>query len=130
MSDTVSVLEASDITVRFGGLLALDKVSIRVSRGTIMGIIGPNGAGKTTLFNVVAGIQTAVGGRVAIGGHDVTQLKPHRRARLGLSRTSQRLEVFGTLSVRENLLVAAEARRGWDRSIRPSAVVDELIERL
>jgi branched-chain amino acid transport system ATP-binding protein len=126
----VSILEVENVSVRFGGLTAVDRVSLTVEAGTVMGVIGPNGAGKTTLFNVIAGIQPATHGSVFLEGEDITRLGAHQRARRGLSRTFQRLEVFGTLTVRENLLVAAESRRRWDRSVKPAAVVDDLIERL
>ncbi|HTW03428.1 MAG TPA: ATP-binding cassette domain-containing protein, partial [Streptosporangiaceae bacterium] len=124
------VLEVEDVSVRFGGLVAVDGVSLSVPRGQVMGLIGPNGAGKTTLFNVIAGIQHPTGGVVRIGGRDISRLPPHRRARLGVGRTFQRLEVFGTLTVRENVLVAAEARRRWDRSADPSRTTEELLARL
>jgi branched-chain amino acid transport system ATP-binding protein len=126
----VSVLEVRDVTVRFGGLTAVSDVSLAVAAGTVTGVIGPNGAGKTTLFNVIAGIQRASRGSVVLDGHDVTRRPPHRRARLGLSRTFQRLEVFGTLTVRDNLLVAAESQRQWRRHVRPGPIADELVERL
>jgi branched-chain amino acid transport system ATP-binding protein len=130
MTAATPVLEVRGIRVRFGGLTAVDDVSLAVPPGSVTGIIGPNGAGKTTLFNVVAGIQRPDAGRVLLGGQDVTRLPAHRRARRGLARTFQRLEVFGTLPVRENLLVAAESRRRWDRSARPDEVVDGLLEEL
>jgi branched-chain amino acid transport system ATP-binding protein len=126
----MSILEVRGVTVRFGGLTAVDSVSLAVEAGTVMGIIGPNGAGKTTLFNVIAGIQQPTYGLVQLDGKDVTRLRAHQRARRGLSRTFQRLEVFGTLTVRENLLVAAESRRRWDRSEKPEIVVDGLLEEL
>jgi len=126
----VSALEVRDVTVRFGGLTALSEVSLAVEAGRITGVIGPNGAGKTTLFNVIAGIQRATRGTVVLGGHDVTRRPPHRRARLGLSRTFQRLEVFGTMTVRDNLLVAAESQRQWRRQVQPPAVADALVARL
>src|SRR6478735_9813540 len=127
----MALLDVSDISVRFGGLQALSRVSVDVEPGYVTGLIGPNGAGKTTLFNVITGLQPPVSGRVVMDGHDITYAKPHRRARVGMSRTFQRLETFGTLSVRDNVLVAAEMRRGWSRDKSdPSAVTDGLIDRI
>ncbi|HEY2429714.1 MAG TPA: ABC transporter ATP-binding protein [Acidimicrobiales bacterium] len=111
----MSLLDVQDVTVRFGGQVALAGVSVEASEGRITGLIGPNGAGKTTLFNVISGLQTPDRGRVLIDGEDVTGLPPYRRARRGVARTFQRLELFGLLTVRENLTVAAGIRRGWAR---------------
>jgi branched-chain amino acid transport system ATP-binding protein len=120
-----------DITVRFGGNVALDSVSMQAEPGCVTGLIGPNGAGKTTLFNVVTGLLAPNGGRVVLDGRDITRMNPAKRARLGLARTFQRLELFSVLTVRENIRVAADIRRGWSRDKSdPAAVVDEIIERI
>ncbi len=104
------LLETQDVTVRFGGNIALDSVSIGVEPGTVTGLIGPNGAGKTTLFNVITGLQKPARGRVVLDGTDITGLPPYRRAQMGLARTFQRLELFLSLSVRDNVRVAGDVR--------------------
>ena len=105
-------LSVEEVSVRFGGLQALADVDLEVEGGEVHGLIGPNGAGKTTLFNVVTGLLRPTLGKVRLGPHDVTRTKPHRRSRLGLGRTFQRLELFGTLTARENVQMAAEVQRG------------------
>jgi branched-chain amino acid transport system ATP-binding protein len=121
-----------EVSVRFGGLQALSDVTIDADVGHVTGLIGPNGAGKTTLFNVVTGLLGPNAGRVELDGRNITRRKPHQRARLGIGRTFQRLETFGSLTTRENVLVAAEMRQGWsrDRTRPPGAVADEILERV
>jgi ABC-type branched-subunit amino acid transport system ATPase component/ABC-type branched-subunit amino acid transport system permease subunit len=100
------VLSAEAVTVRFGGLVADDEVTVKVCESEIVGLIGPNGAGKTTLFNAVAGLLPVQGGRIELFGQDVTDLPVHQRAMLGVGRTFQTPQLFGELSVFDNLLVA------------------------
>ena len=126
-------VELRDISVRFGGLLAVNKVSLDLQDGQIIGLIGPNGAGKTTLFNVATGMQEPNAGRILVDGKDVTGARPNQFARLGLARTFQRLEVFGTLTVRDNIRVAAHLhRRRWASTGAgsPDVVADTIIEHL
>ena len=107
------LLETIGVKVRFGGNIALDDVSISVEAGSITGLIGPNGAGKTTLFNTITGLQPLTGGQIIFNDKDVTKEPPHKRTRMGLARTFQRLELFTTLSVRDNIRVAGEIRNRW-----------------
>jgi branched-chain amino acid transport system ATP-binding protein len=110
MRTTAGLLEVENITVRFGGVRALDDASLRVNTGEIVGLIGPNGAGKTTFFNCVSGVLKPDGGRVVFDGHELGDLPPHRRSRLGLARTFQNLQLFSGLTALENLMVAVDAR--------------------
>jgi branched-chain amino acid transport system ATP-binding protein len=108
-----AVLTVSEVAVRFGGVSALSDVSLSVQPGTVTGLIGPNGAGKTTLFNVISGLQAPARGTVHLFDANVTTMKPHHRARLGLARTFQRLELFGSLSAGENVQVGLESAVKW-----------------
>ncbi|MFZ0248919.1 MAG: ABC transporter ATP-binding protein, partial [Acidimicrobiales bacterium] len=104
-----AALEVAHVGVHFGGVAALSDVSLRAEAGTVTGLIGPNGAGKTTLFNVISGLQRPDSGSVSLGGTDVTRKGTYRRARLGLARTFQRLELFSSLSAVDNVRVGLEA---------------------
>ena len=107
-----AVLEAQDVVVRFGGLRAVDGVSLAIGRGEVVGLIGPNGAGKTTLLGALGGQLVPHAGAVLLDGEDVTEWSPERRSAKGLARTFQRLELFRKMTLFENLLVAAEAGFG------------------
>ena len=125
-------LQTRGINVQFGGHRAVQDLDLDVEAGVVTGLIGPNGAGKTTTFNVITGLQEPVSGRVVLDGADITAKKAHQRAQLGIARTFQRLEVFGSLSARDNILTAAEIRRSWskDHSIDPVAETERLIDRV
>jgi len=110
-----SVLRVEGVTKKFSGIVALDAASIEVEEGERVGLIGPNGAGKTTFFNCMLGVLPIDAGRVELDGRDVTGLPVHQRARLGIGRTFQRIELFPDSSVRDHLLVAERVRRGDGR---------------
>ena len=122
----MALLEVDEVVVRFGGVVAVNGASLEVEEGKVVGLMGPNGAGKTTLFNVVTGLQEPTAGRVRFDGRDLTSVPPRQRALSGIGRTFQRLEVFGSLSVGDNIRVAAEMR-GLDD---PEGVRDGLLERV
>jgi len=125
------LLDVHEVSVQFGGLLAVDGATLTVEAGRVTGLIGPNGAGKTTLFNVITGLQAPSQGRVLLAGSDITRRRPYRRARLGIARTFQRLEAFGSLTARENVLVALEMRRRWATSrYESNALADDLLEQV
>ena len=109
---TTGRLEGRDIVKRFGGLTAVDAASVHTEPGEITALIGPNGAGKTTLFQCLTGGERPDGGRVLLDGRDITDRSPDARARLGIGRTFQRLAVFPTMTVDDNLRVGAEHRTG------------------
>jgi branched-chain amino acid transport system ATP-binding protein len=108
-------IEARDVTVRFGGLVALNEVSLSVPPASIVGLVGPNGAGKTTLFGVFSGLLHPQGGEVYLAGRKITGAAPSKRARLGLARTFQQLEVFMGLTVREHIILGYRVRNQRNR---------------
>jgi branched-chain amino acid transport system ATP-binding protein len=129
-----ALLAARGLTIRFGGLVALNEVDLEVAPSGITGLIGPNGAGKTTLFNVITGLLQPNAGEVRYDGHDIVRWSPQRRGRAGIARTFQRLDLFVGMSVRDNLRASFEsstpggvfgrqAREGKD-------LVDAVIDRL
>ena len=105
-----SAIEARNVTVRFGGLVALNDVSLSVPPASIVGLVGPNGAGKTTLFGVLSGLLHPQGGDVFLAGKKVTGASPSKRSRLGLARTFQQLELFMGLTVREHVVLGYRVR--------------------
>ena len=124
----VPALEVRGVAKRFGGLVALRDVSFRVRQGEVMGLIGPNGAGKSTLFEIISGNLAPSAGQVLYFGEDCTALPVHRRRRAGLCRTFQKVRLFDTLTVRENIAVATR------QSLPPGgdwqAEVESVLERL
>ncbi len=139
----MSLLRVDQLTVRFGGVTALDGVSFQVERGQVCGLIGPNGAGKTTLFDCVSRLTEPARGRVELEGRDLLALGPHQVATLGIARTFQHLGLLGSLTVRENVMLGGQhaCRSGFaaaalrlppvrreERALRRRA--DEVLERL
>lgn len=104
------LLELEAVTCRFGGLLALDQVSLQVEQGEIFGLIGPNGAGKTTLFNLISGVGRPTAGLIRWSGEAIGGLPPDRINRLGIARTFQNLRLFARLSALENVLIGLYQR--------------------
>ncbi len=123
------LLQAENVSLRFGGVKALSDVSFDLYQGEILGLIGPNGAGKTTMFNCITGVIAGYKGHIRYDGRDLRHLKPHERARLKIARTFQNLELFDELSALDNLLVPLDAfsRRGviGDLLRLPTTVLEE-----
>src|SRR6184192_3842029 len=112
-----NILELTNLTKRFGGLVAVDNVSLHIKRGEVFALIGPNGAGKTTLFNNVTGLFQPTPGRVVFDGRDITGSKPHQVARLGIARTFQNIRLFDYMTCLDNVRVGRHVRmhaKLWD----------------
>src|SRR6185437_7329853 len=134
---TEPVLRVENLTRRFGGLAAVDNLSLSLPAGRLQAIIGPNGAGKTTFFNLVSGLLRPTSGRVLFAGRDITGLKPHQISRLGIKRTLQIKSVFNQLTVAENLWVTRQAGKRFLHPFRAAArdqetheCVDRMLEEM
>ena len=128
----MALLKLEKVTKRFGGLVAVNQVSLEIDKGEFVGIVGPNGSGKTTLFNCISGVYFPEEGRVIFDGLDITTLPPYRRAPLGLGRTFQIPRPFGSATVRENIAVGAmfgslSGKVSVDESLE---IADQTIERV
>lgn len=122
------LLKLENVTKRFGGLVAVNSVTLEVDEGEKVGIVGPNGSGKTTLYNLISGVYTPEEGRIFFEGKDITGLPPHKRAKLGIARTFQIPRPFGSASVRENVAIGAmfgRANAGVDEALE---MADEYLE--
>jgi branched-chain amino acid transport system ATP-binding protein len=127
----MALLEVDDVVVRFGGVTAVNEATFTADRGVITGLIGPNGAGKTTCFNVITGLQKPTRGKVRYREKNINHWPVHKRAGHGIGRTFQRLEAFGSLTVRDNVRVAHDIHGGVLSWFRPSAAnVDALLDRV
>ncbi|MGB7095350.1 MAG: ABC transporter ATP-binding protein [Anaerolineales bacterium] len=122
----MALLEANEITKRFGGLVAVGNLSLSVDKGQILGLIGPNGAGKTTAFNMISGFYKADEGEIIFDGKEITDLRPDQICKLGLTRTFQVVKPFPNLSVLDNVMVGAYNRTNDRRESRKKA--EEIIE--
>jgi branched-chain amino acid transport system ATP-binding protein len=109
-ADGDALLVVDDVTLRFGGVVALNEVAFEIRRGEILGLIGPNGAGKTTCFNVMTGVYTPTSGEIRFDGSTVSGVKPHRINALGIARTFQNIRLFPEMTAMENVMVGADAR--------------------
>jgi branched-chain amino acid transport system ATP-binding protein len=107
-----AIIEARELSMRFGGIVAVDGYSLTLSKDDLTGLIGPNGAGKTTAFNLLTGVLRPTSGSIVVNGEDMTGQKPHRLAKAGLARTFQNIRLFADLSVLENVMCGGHLRHG------------------
>jgi branched-chain amino acid transport system ATP-binding protein len=126
----VALLELDRVSRRFGGIVALDEVSLTVEEGELAGLIGPNGAGKTTAFNVITRLYKPSGGGVRYEGKDLLRQPAHRIVRLGIARTFQNLQLCAHMTVLDNVLVGAHARTGPGRERKARAEALEILDSL
>ena len=110
MSDNNIMLEVKDLTIRFGGLVAVNAVNFQVPKGSIFGLIGPNGAGKTTLFNMISGVYAPTSGKVIFDGKEIQGKAPYKVCDLGISQTYQNINLFKSMTVLENVMVGCHTR--------------------
>ena len=136
-----TVLKANNISIVFGGLRAVDNFSIDIKEGELVGLIGPNGAGKTTVFNMLTGVYTPTSGTIELKGKDVTNLTPHERVKIGISRTFQNIRLFKRMSVLENVKVSSnvhmnygvfdaifKTKKYWEQEDKAVAEAKEILE--
>lgn len=110
----MSLLEVSQLSIRFGGLVAVNDVSFRIEQGELIGLIGPNGAGKTTCFNILTGVYTPTAGQILFAGQRIDGVAPHKICTMGAARTFQNIRLFKEMTVLENLLVSLHPERGYN----------------
>ncbi len=124
----MALLSLRNVTRRFGGILAVDDVSLEVEAGRIVGLIGPNGAGKTTIFNLLSRLYDPDSGDIVFGGESLLRTPPHRVAGRGIARTFQNVELFESLTVLENVLVGAHSQAGWLEPARTNRRAREVLD--
>jgi branched-chain amino acid transport system ATP-binding protein len=124
----MALLEIADVSCHFGGILAIDHVSFGVEEGQIVGLIGPNGAGKTTMFNLITRLYRPQGGDIRLAGDSLLRVQPSGIVRRGIARTFQNVELFTTMTVRENVLVGAHSRTAFTREREVRERANELLE--
>jgi branched-chain amino acid transport system ATP-binding protein len=124
----MALLSVEDVTLRFGGIVAVDRVTLAVDEGAIVGLIGPNGAGKTTLFNIITGLYRPNEGELSFEGESLLRTPPYKIVRRGIARTFQNVELFKTMTVLENVLVGAHSRFGPRSARAARARALEMIE--
>ncbi|MTI81120.1 MAG: ABC transporter ATP-binding protein [Firmicutes bacterium] len=124
-----ALLELQDITIRFGGLTAVDEVNISIDSGTIRALIGPNGAGKSTIFNIVTGIYSPTSGKVLFNGEDITGTEPYMITQKGIARTFQNIRLFGKMTVLENVKIGQHCRTKSDFLSAVTGIINPVVKK-